>query len=379
MKIGIDARPLSGLRAGIYRVVVNILQELERTEARNEYYLYSHRVLDLALPNSRWTRRGGAQRPLLPGSLWFQTAARSMILRDRLDVFWGTAHLLPLGLPPQVGKVVSVYDLVWRLYPATVDRLNCNMHRLFAEKSIGRADRVVCCSERTGGDVEKLLGVPRSRIQVISPGVLPDYWPREPRSAAQYIARKFGTGEDYVCTVGTIEPRKNLITLIHAMKILTERGGFSSQLLIAGGTGWRNSDIYATAHKLGLDEKAVKFLGYVPEEDLPLLYSGARVFVFPSLYEGFGLPLIEAMACGVPVVASNVSSIPEVVNDAAMLVAPHGAEEFADAICHVMGDESLRRALVERGIQRARHFRYDVAARKVLRVFEEAAAEARLR
>jgi len=378
VRIGIDARPLAHSLAGVARSLGNILRELERLDDENVYYLYSRLDFHLPLENPRWHKHLHSRIWYRPNGLGFQTGARRLVLEDQVDIFWGTGHILPLGLPSKVRKVVTVHDLTWRLFPETMERTNYLMHLLFAERSICRADRVICFSECTARDLEKFLGVQRHKIQVLYPGVLPDYKPREREAAARYIANRFHVSENYICSVGTIEPRKNLSTLIKAVMVLHQRGGFSSQLLIAGGSGWKNSNIYATADKLGLSKDAVKFLGYVPEEDLPLLYSGARLFVFPSVYEGFGLPLIEAMACGAPVVASNVSSIPEVVGDAAVLVSPHRPEGFAEAIWRVMADENLRRRLIERGIQRARDFRYDVSARKVLRVLEDAAAEARL-
>lgn len=354
----------------------NIVQELERVDRDNDYFLYSK--LDFALPfeNPRWHRRLHSRVLVRPSSFGFHTGARHMILEDRLDVFWGAAHILPLGLPSALRKVVAVHDLVWRLYPETLERKNYFMHRLFAERSIQQASRLICFSYNTARDVERYLSVSPSKIEVIYPGVLPDYWPRDRAAAARHIAAKFQTSENYICAVGTVEPRKNLSTLIQAVKILHGRGSFPYQLLIAGGSGWKNSEIYRSVQQAGLTEREVKFLGYVPEEDLPMLYSGARVFAFPSLYEGFGIPLIEAMACGAPVVASNVSSIPEVVRDAAVLVSPQRTEDFADAMMRVTTQAELRRTLVEKGIQRAREFRCDAVGPKVLRLFGEVVAEA---
>jgi glycosyltransferase involved in cell wall biosynthesis len=185
------------------------------------------------------------------------------------------------------------------------------------------------------------------------------------------MAAKYGVSETYICAVGTIEPRKNLSTLAGSVAFLGKRARFPFQLVIAGGEGWRNSGLHRSVLRAGLSEGNVKFLGFVPEEDLPLLYSGASAFVFPSLHEGFGLPLVEAMACGVPIVASNVSSIPEVVLDAGLLVPPQAPEAFADAIFRVTNDCDLRSRLITKGIERSRLFRWDKAAREVLQVFNQ--------
>jgi glycosyltransferase involved in cell wall biosynthesis len=228
-------------------------------------------------------------------------------------------------------------------------------------------------SEFTRWGLINALGAPADKIRVTYPGVEPHYQPRDRIHSAHYIAEKFYVSNNYICAVGTVEPRKNLITLMQAIKILRDRGMLKHQLLIAGASGWKNSRIYAAVQRLGLTEREVKFLGHVPEEDLPVLYSGSCLFVFPSIYEGFGLPLLEAMASGVPVVASNVASMPEVVRDAAVLVSPLQPEEFADAIALVVSNEQLRQALIDKGIRRAQQFRWDTSARQILQLFKEVA------
>jgi glycosyltransferase involved in cell wall biosynthesis len=360
-------------------MVFGLVSELGRLDQANDYFLYSKLDFRLPFENPRWHKRLQQKRRFRPSSYSFQSGARQLIAEDRIEVFWETNHILPFALPRRLGKIVTVHDLVWRIFPKTAERKNYYMQRLFAERSIRRADRLVCNSQCTLHDVGRILGVPPEKALVIYPGVLPNYWPRDAKSSAQYIARKYQTSDNYICTVGTVEPRKNVVTLVEVVRILRARGDFAAQLLIAGGSGWRNSSIFESVGRAGLTEREIKFLGYVPEEDLPTLYSGASIFVLPSLYEGFGIPLIEAMACGVPVVASNVSSIPEVVQDAGILVSPRRPQEFADAIARLESDPELRSALIERGLRRAKDFRCDVGAQKLLRLFEEVGAEAHSR
>jgi glycosyltransferase involved in cell wall biosynthesis len=264
-----------------------------------------------------------------------------------------------------------LYDLVWRLYPDTMAFYTRAVHSLFHERWIDSADRVIAISGSTAHDLESLLGVPKSKIQVVHLGVSSDYRPRDPEAAAHYVARKFGVSDNYIFAVGTLQPRKNLSTLIEGVGILQKSGAFTYQLLIAGASGWKTSEINVTVRRCGLTEREVNFLGHVSEEDLPLIYCGARLFVFPSLYEGFGLPLVEAMASGVPIVASNAPPMPEILEDAAILVSPRSPQEFADAIGRVAQDCDLRRTLVLRGLRRASHFRWDTAANHTLNVFEE--------
>src|SRR5208337_3102663 len=193
-------------------------------------------------------------------------------------------------------------------------------------------------SESTARDLQRVLNVPESKIETIHHGVSSAYKPQDHERAAQYVAAKYGVSSHYALAVGTVQPRKNLVTLVQAMKILRDRTGSSFQLLLAGARGWKNTALDETIRRLGLSGGDIRFLGVVPEEDLPVLYSGSWLFVFPSLYEGFGLPLVEAMACGAPVIASNTSSIPEVVGDAALLVAPTQPEAFAEAMLRVRND-----------------------------------------
>jgi glycosyltransferase involved in cell wall biosynthesis len=355
-------------------MALNLIRELERLDSANDYFLYAKQDFPLPFENPRWRKRILEKKRFHPLRGRFHLGLWQSLAQDRIELFWETKHVLPFALPRRLRKIVSVYDLVWRILPETTEREDYYLQRFFAEPSFRQADRLVCDSENTRHDLERILGLPAEKATVIYPGVLADYWPRDAQASAQFIAHKYQTSDNYICTVGTVEPRKNIVGLVEAVRLLRAQSDFTPQVLIAGGSGWRNSNIYESVARAGLSERQIKFLGYVPEEDLPALYSGARIFVMPSLYEGFGIPLIEAMACGAPVVASNVSSIPEVVQDAGILVSPTRPQEFADAIARLENDPALRSRLIERGLRRAKDFRYDTSARKLLRLFEEVGA-----
>jgi glycosyltransferase involved in cell wall biosynthesis len=375
MRIGVDAIVLHESAMGIPRAVREVLEVLQRIDQENDYFLYSKFDFDFPFSNRRWHKCIHPRIPYLMGTLYLKQGIRHAGGGPPLDLFWGTrTHTFPVGLPPAGARVLTVHDLVWRLYPETMDRLNRFSVKMFAERGIRQAHKIISVSESTRQGLIKILGTPGDKIEVVHHGVSAGFTPRGRNRSARLIAEKYSASPDYICTVGTVEPRKNVITLIEAMRILQERGQLRYQLLIAGQSGWKNSDIYARVESCGLSEREVKFLGRVPDDDLVLLYSGAAVFVFPSLYEGFGIPLIEAMACGVPVVASNTSSVPEVVQDAGILVAPQRPEEFADAIVRVTGDAALGRSLAERGLKRAREFTWEAAAFKLRRIFEDAKA-----
>ena len=375
MRIGINAVPLTRVRAGAARVIRCVIEEWSRLDSENCYYLYSDRDFELPWKDDRWRKRTGSPLPFLPGTLWLQTVGRQMIVRDRLDVFWGTNNMLPLGLPSEVAKVVTIHDLIWPLYPETMRAFGRCMHWLFVERSVRQADRVISDSESTARDLQRVLKVPASKIEVIHLGATPAYRPQDPRAAAERVASTYGVSKDYALTVGTVVPHKNLITLVEAMKILRERGELSFQLLVAGAKGWINTKLLEAVQCSGLSDEDICFLGFVPEADLPALYSGACMFVLPSLYEGFGLPLLEAMACGVPIVASDTSSVPEVVHDAALLVPPTQPEAFAEAMLRVRSDEDLRRTMIDKGLRRAACFRWDKAARQILECMRNVVAK----
>jgi glycosyltransferase involved in cell wall biosynthesis len=375
MRIGVDAVVLHEPTMGIPRVVREILQVLQRIDRENDYYLYSKFDFNFPLSNPRWHKCVHPRIPYLAGNFYLNQGIRRAGGGASLDVFWGPrSHTFPVGLPRAVARVLTVHDLVWRLYPETMDHINHFAVKMFAERGIRQAHKIISVSESTRQGLIEILGAPAEKVEVVHHGVSAGFTPHDPQSSARFIAEKYAASTDYICTVGSVEPRKNIITLLEAVKILRDRGQLRHQLLIAGGSGWKNSQIYAGVAARGLSEREVKFLGRVPDEDLALLYSGAALFVFPSLYEGFGLPLIEAMACGVPVVASNTSSVPEVVQDAGIMVSPRLPEEFADAIARVTGDVALGHSLADKGLKRAREFTWEAAASKVLRILQEAKA-----
>ncbi len=381
MRIGVDVFPLcphSG-DAGIARALRETLLELQKLDHENDYYLYSKLDFDFHFKNPRWHKCLHPGIPYTLGTLYLKKGLKDADGRSELDVFWATRITFPFGLGAGVGRVITVYDLVWLHYPETMTAMNRAAFRVSAASGLRQADRILSISESTSRGLEEHFGVTRDKIDVAYLGVSARFAPRERGECARFIAAKYGASADYICAVGTVEPRKNLITLIEAMRFLQQRGGWQHQLLIAGRSGWKNSAVYASIERCGLTEHEVKFLGRVPEEDLPLLYAGAALFVFPSLYEGFGLPLLEAMASGTPVVASNCSSIPEVVGDAGILVSPPQPAEFADAMARLMEDAGLYQTLAQKGLNRAQDFTWEATARKVARALEEAANQARSR
>jgi glycosyltransferase involved in cell wall biosynthesis len=240
------------------------------------------------------------------------------------------------------------------------------------------ATRIIADSEATCLDLIRHYHIQEHKITVVYPGCDRSLAPVTDRELLTSVRARYRLAHSYLLYVGTLHPRKNLVRLIEAFAFLTasldaetKDGASPLQLVLAGQKGWLYDDILAQVRKLGLTER-VRLTGYLPPADLPALLSGARAFVFPSLYEGFGLPVLEAMACGTPVICSNVSSLPEVAGDAALLVDPLDVDALAAALEQVVVDPELRRALVERGFRQAARFSWRRCARETLQVLEEA-------
>jgi len=285
------------------------------------------------------------------------------VVTGRVDLFYSPDFVLPPTLPG-TRTLLTVHDLSFLRYPDHfVPKLVRYLGRV-VPRSVARADRVLADSEATRADLIRLLGVPPERVEVLYSGVDPRFRPEPEPGERERLQARYGVGErPYVLSVGTLQPRKNYVRLIRAFAHLRP----DLYLVIAGGRGWLYEEVLAEAER---HPDRVRVLGFVDEADLPALYRGAALFVFPSLYEGFGLPVLEAMACGVPVVCSNSSSLPEVAGEAALLVDPHDEEGLAEAMRRALEDEGARRRMIARGLERAAGFTWERAARQLLAAFE---------
>ncbi len=282
-----------------------------------------------------------------------------------LDIFYSPDFVLPPTLP-RTRTLLTVHDLSFLRYPdAFVPALRRYLERV-VPRAIARADRVLADSEATRADIVALLGAPSEKVQVFYSGVHPRFRPQPEPGETERIRARYGLGDTpYILSVGTLQPRKNYVRLIRAFTQLTNQP--TNQLIIVGGRGWLYEETLTEAEK---HPDRVRILGFVDDGDLPALYRNAALFVFPSLYEGFGLPVLEALACGVPVVCSNASSLPEVTGDAALLVDPLDTDGLAAAMARALTDADLRREMIARGLTQAAKFTWEQAARQLLAVFE---------
>jgi glycosyltransferase involved in cell wall biosynthesis len=274
-------------------------------------------------------------------------------------------HATDFTLPPvsaPTRTILTVHDLSFIHAPETAEPSLRAYLNAVVPRSVARADLILADSDSTRHDVIDAYGVPHDRIHTLYCGVEDTYQPIDDPLRLQAIRDKYAIGaRPFILSVGTVQPRKNYARLAEALHQLGYEG---VKLVIVGGKGWLEDELYQTVERLGMGQQ-VQFLGYVPDDDLPLLYNAARVFALPSLYEGFGLPPLEAMACGVPVVTSNVSSLPEVVGKAALLVDPYDIDAISDALDRALTDDSLRKTLITRGQIRAQSFSWQSAAQQL--------------
>ena len=290
---------------------------------------------------------------------------------DRLlpgaELYHATEHLLmPLR---QVPTVLTVHDLIFRLFPQHHKRLNYWYLNAAVPLYCRRADAIIAVSQATKEDLVRLYGLHPAKITVVHEAAAPHFAPAPPAQIAQVRAR-YHLPERYLLHVGTIEPRKNLNRLLEAVHRL-RRAGEEVRLVVVGSKGWLYQGFFHRLEALSLGE-AVHLPGYIPDADLPAVYSGATLVAVPSLYEGFGLPVLEAMACGAPVVCSNASSLPEVAGDAARYFDPTQVEEMAEAILTVWRDGALQEAMRQQGLARAARFSWERAAEETRAVYAQA-------
>jgi glycosyltransferase involved in cell wall biosynthesis len=283
-----------------------------------------------------------------------------------VDLFHGPDFVLP-PLSKHTRALVTVHDLSFLHYPHCFEPALLVYLKTAVPRAAARADWILADSESTRQDVIELLGVPEEQTSVLYPGVEARFHPIQDRATLSQVRARYALPEHFVLAVGTVQPRKNYVRLVEALEQLDVR---DVHLVIVGGTGWLYQDLYERIEALGLQAR-VHLTGYVDDADLPALYNLAQVVAQPSLYEGFGIPILEAMACGIPVVSANNSSLPEAAGGAALLVDAEKSEALADALARALTDAQLREALVERGFAQARQFTWQRAAKTLHAVYQQ--------
>ncbi len=367
MHIGIDAsRAARAQRTGTEGYSLQLIRALMALDADDEFTLYFNQT---------------PPPGLLPGApnfhslafpmprLWTHLALSAQMSRQPPDVLLVPAHVLPIVHPPR--SVVTVHDLGYLKWPTShraFDRWYLDLSNRYHARA---ATRLLAISQATRDDLIQCYGVPAGRITVTQLAADESFRPAGPADV-DAVRRRYSLAGRYLLYVGTLQPRKNLPRLVRAFaSIAGDRPDL--QLVLVGKQGWMYEALRSEVGRLGVENR-VLFTGYAPAEDLPALYTGALAFAFPSLYEGFGMPALEAMSCGAPVVASNVSSLPEVVGDAGILVDPTDETALAAALTRMADSADLRADLRARGLARARLFSWERCARETLEALRQATA-----
>ncbi|MEX1255452.1 MAG: glycosyltransferase family 1 protein [Dehalococcoidia bacterium] len=374
MRVAIDASGLPRQLAGAGVYTYQLVRALAETPGDERLVVFARRGVfeDLAAKQKRLH-----VVPVDPTSrparlAWEQTVLPLLLRRLRVRVLHSPHHTTPAALPG-VRRVVTIHDVTFMVLPKRYPL----MRRLYMEtltRAAARlADAIITPSQTSRRDIMRKLGVRGERIVVIPYAAGPQYTPVDDQDALGRLRWKHHLPSRFILSVGSLEPGKNRSRLIRAYDLL-RREGIDAPLIIVGQPAWRFEDDFALVERLGLGEE-VRFLDYVPDDDLPGLYSAATVFAFPSLYEGFGLPVIEAMACGTPVVTSNGSALAEVADDAALLVDPLNVDALAGALRRLLADDGLRADLRVRGLERARKFSWQRVAHETRVVYQVVAAK----
>jgi len=355
-------------RAGLGRYAASLARALLEQGAPLTVFINDPRDGELKPPLDQAPRLTAR----LPRKRWRLRAAVSYFGGPTLNptfpniaLYHATEHLLPVI--SHARSVFTLHDTAYLHFPQYHLLQNRLYLTLMMPRFIRRADAVICVSEATRRDAVRFYNVPAEKLHVISEGVEPRFAPISNSSILEATRSRYQLPPRFILYVGTIEPRKNLSTLLKAYAVLRQSQP-EIGLVIAGGKGWLYKGFFSELRALGL-EQHVKLTGYVPDEDLPALLNCAEVFAYPSIFEGFGLPPLEAMACGTPVLVSNASSLPEVVGEAGLLLPPTDVHGWVEALRRALSDSALHAELRARGLQRAQRFTWEKAAHETLKVY----------
>lgn len=366
MKIAIDIRAAGGEKAGKGFYTFHIVKNLLKIGTKNEYILYGRdRIPGLTdeNPNERVTTKLFRGK----GPIWHYQVLRDL-KKEKIDLFFApSSYIIPSILPKSIKSLLTVHDLVAFLYPNTHNKKATIIEKLLLRHALKRATTVCAVSENTRRDILQRFHFPPEKIEVVSCAAGEEFRPIPKEKLKDFIV-KTNLPEKFFLAVGTLEPRKNYLNLIKAFKEVSERHP-DYYLIIVGKNGWDFEKIYAAIKENYLSKK-VHVLGYLSNKSLVNLYSLATALVFPSFYEGFGMPPLEAMQCGCPVIASHTSSLPEVVGDAAILINPESPEQITAAMLKIIKDPDLRQQLREKGLVQAKKFSWEDSAKKLLKIFK---------
>ncbi len=366
MVIGIDANEANvSKRVGIseyaYQILTKLYEFRNKGQTTHSFEIYlKARPLDLLPKEESWWK----YKIVKPQKMWTQIGLPlNLFFSKRPDVFLTLTHYAPRF--SMVPTIVSVMDLSFLHFPETFKKNDLYQLTSWTKYSVLNSKRVITISESSKNDIIKFYKVPENKVRVVNMGL------KEIKmDSVSKSLEEFGVTKKFILFVGTLQPRKNIVRLIQAYSILPQNIKDSHQLVIIGKKGWLYDEILETPKKYGVEESTL-FLDYITDQDLPSFYKKASVYILPSLYEGFGLPILEAMRYGCPVLTSNVSSMPEAGGDAAIYFNPENTQDIEEKMEKVLTDHTLRDRMKERGLIHYKKFTWEKAAREVLSVIEE--------
>lgn len=384
MHIGINAQLLSFSQnyrnGGVSRYIRSLLTELVKQPGEHEYTVFVNgqavieQLTDMSICHPQITYVPASWSEAQPTAriTWEQLTLPSLIRQKRIDVLHSPVNVLPEMLPQRCAGVVTLHDLAFLRFPDVLTRSKRLYHRTFTVRSLKRATMIIAVSESTKQDAIELVGIPAKHIQTVYTCINERFSNVSKEEEVHALRQKYGLTGGFLLYLGTLEPRKNIPTLIEAYAHLRQTYTIQEKLVIAGGKGWLYDTIFEKVRALGLESEVI-FPGFVSDEEQATWYAAASAFVYPSLYEGFGLPVAEALACGTPTVTTTVSSLPEAGAGLALTVEPHDATAMAEALYTALTDAALRekcRAMAPTIVER---FSAHTMVQQTLRVYEQAA------
>jgi glycosyltransferase involved in cell wall biosynthesis len=385
MHIGINAQLLSFSHnyrnGGVSRYIRSLLTGLAKYPGEHEFTVFVNgqavieqlASMSICHPQITYVPATWSESQPTARIAWEQLTLPSLIRQRRIDVLHSPVNVLPEMLPQHCAGVVTLHDLAFLRFPDVLTRSKRLYHRTFTVHSLRRATMIIAVSESTRQDAIELVGIPAKHIQTVYTCINERFSNVSKEDEAHALRQKYGLTGDFLLYLGTLEPRKNIPTLIEAYARLRQTYNRQEKLVIAGGKGWLYDTIFEKVQALGLESEVI-FPGFVPDEEQATWYATASAFVYPSLYEGFGLPVAEALACGTPTVTTTVSSLPEAGIGVALTVEPHDVTAMADALYTALTDAALREKCRALAPTIAERFSAHMMVQHTLRVYEQAAS-----
>ncbi|MBI3754626.1 MAG: glycosyltransferase family 4 protein [Deltaproteobacteria bacterium] len=373
MRIGINTLFfIPGKVGGSETYIRNLIAKLSDIDSENEYFIFANRENF----NEFKTGRPNFHKMLCPINasfkpgriLWEQFVLPFQTLKYKIDILFSPGYTAPIFIGCK--QVVTIHDLNYYYHPDDFSSLELLFWRLLVPLSARAANRVITISKNSKRDIENILKVSPDKVDLIyeAANMFPDFggWGDE---NIEKVKKKYCIDGKYILSIAAMHPHKNIHRLIEAYKILKDKYGTSHKLVLVGMKAWASKAVEGAIKGMSL-EKDVIFTGWVPLEDIPIFYKGAAVFVFPSLFEGFGIPPLEAMTCGTPVAVSNITSLPEVVGDAGKYFNPYDVEDIASKVYEVITSTALREELIKKGFEQAKKFFWEKTAKQTVDVFK---------